>query len=502
MGQSKCYPATYRDEMNQTNKSNRWILIIKWGLIIIVFIELSWLGILRYRCYEARMLDLGTISQAIWNATQGKPLEYTSENGYQASRLGGHAEVIYFLIAPLYSLWPSPALLPVIQALLFVIGGIPLFNLAKRRLKNSYFALVFLFIYLFYPLSQNIMLLEFHGDALAIPILIFAFDALDRQSVKEYTLWIILALLCKEYVFIPIGLFGVILWIKNKNKLSILTLILASLGGIGMVLLKKFFGNWGADIETKTSVSFLMLVMSTIEFYFGNIREIFVPKEIIARGISIFFIFLPISLLIWDTLIWVIPGISVLLLVLLSTAPPSFHHYSLIIPFLMLASIHSSEKALINKSSSRISLQAKLFGTALLTFAFFLLFSFTPISPLAPHTVSDKCLAKCGLPWQPCNLPEEIPVSMIPDDARVYSDALMATHLTNRQFLGFIISTKLTPRDIFTKYDYILLNENSFYFEPHLYQWTMEEAWCLLYMENGLFLFSRPPCQINSSTTN
>ncbi len=488
--------------MTRTNKSNQWISIIKWGLIIIVFIELSWLGILRYRCYEARMLDLGTISQAIWSATQGMPLEYTSENGYQASRLGGHAEIIYFLIAPLYTLWSSPALLPVVQAFLFVLGGIPLYNLAKRHLKNSYFSLVFLFIYLFYPLSQNIMLLEFHGDALAIPLLIFAFDALDRQSMKEYTLWITLTLLCKEYIFIPLGLFGVILWVKNKKKPSILTLILASLGGVGIILIKTFFNGWGHSIETKVPVSFLLLIKQTIGFYFGNIREIFNTKEIILRGISVFFIFLPISPLIWDTLIWVTPGFSVLFLVLLSTAPPSFHHYSLIVPFLMLASIYSSKKSLENKLSSRINLKQKLFGTALLIIAFFLLFSFTPISPLTPHTVSDKCLAQCGLPWQPCNMPEEIPVSMIPSNARVYSDALMATHLTNRQFLGFIITTKLTPRDIFTKYDYLLLNKNSFYFEPHLYKWAIEEGWCSLYMDNGFFLFSRPPCQATSSATN
>ena len=78
---------------------NNWEKVIL-ALVIIVFgLMLSYLSVQEYRGYNDGMNDLGNMSQSIWNASQGRPLEFTYKNG-QLNRLGLHAELIYFVISP------------------------------------------------------------------------------------------------------------------------------------------------------------------------------------------------------------------------------------------------------------------------------------------------------------------------------------------------------------------------------------------------------------------
>jgi|Deesub1362A_J573_1020465.scaffolds.fasta_scaffold05482_4 hypothetical protein len=107
---------------------------VRIALLIILalgMLELLFLSLRRYLLFEASMLDLGNISQAIWSASRGEPLLYTSFTGPK-SRLVGHTELIYFLLAPLYRLLPSPLTLLAFQALLFFLGTIPVYRLARR----------------------------------------------------------------------------------------------------------------------------------------------------------------------------------------------------------------------------------------------------------------------------------------------------------------------------------------------------------------------------------
>ena len=149
-------------------KTSIWCRCIVVSLTLLVLGGLIWLSIMRYCAYNAEG-DLGNMSQAVWSSTQGKPLVFTSNHG-PLSRLALHVELFYFLIAPFYAIFPSPAMLLVFQAMLFVAGAFPLYILAKRRLESCWTASVIVVIYLFYPAAQTAMLFDFHGDTLAASI--------------------------------------------------------------------------------------------------------------------------------------------------------------------------------------------------------------------------------------------------------------------------------------------------------------------------------------------
>src|SRR5262249_42110775 len=155
-------------------------------------------------------------------------------------RLSGHVELIYFLFSPLYRLWPDPQPLLVIQAALFVLGALPVYRIAMRRAKSRFAARCLALIYLLYPTAQTSVLFDFHGDTLAMPILLFALDALDQRSWKRYMLYIALALSCKFYIAAPVALIGVyaFLW-GEQRRAGVLTVALAVIYGLVAFLIVR-----------------------------------------------------------------------------------------------------------------------------------------------------------------------------------------------------------------------------------------------------------------------
>ena len=167
-----------------------------WCALIACAAVLGGLSIARYQGYNAGMLDLGNMAQAIASVARGRPLMLTYPDG-NASRLAGHVEAIYLLLAPLYALWPDPRLLLVVQALLFALGALPVYRLALRATGSRYAARCLALIYLLYPTALTSVLFDFHGDTLALPLLLFALDALDTAAWRRYALFVGLALACK-----------------------------------------------------------------------------------------------------------------------------------------------------------------------------------------------------------------------------------------------------------------------------------------------------------------
>ena len=68
----------------------------------------SALAVLRHRAFGSGRFDLGNMIQAVWSTANGDVLSVTDVHGEQISRLGSHFDPILVLLAPLWSLWPSP----------------------------------------------------------------------------------------------------------------------------------------------------------------------------------------------------------------------------------------------------------------------------------------------------------------------------------------------------------------------------------------------------------
>ncbi len=311
------------------------VLVAGCGLMV------AWLSVARYLGYNAGMLDLGNMAQAIWSGTQGLPLTVTFPHVGSLSRLGLHVELIYYLFVPFYALWPDPRLLLVAQAGLYVLAAIPVYRMAWRATGTIFAARSMALIYLLYPTAQTSVLFDFHGDTLAMALLLFALDALDTRTWRTYALFIALALTCKFYVAVPVFGTGVVLawWGSRPDENPIPVrwagawTILAALvyGSFIFLVVRPHFAP-GSGGAAHTAGWYL-------QYYFGRLAEIVPTWDV--RLLNAVIVFGPAILVIWRGWRWLLPGLPVALAALLSTGPLAYlfayHHYALVVPFIVAA---------------------------------------------------------------------------------------------------------------------------------------------------------------------
>lgn len=310
------------------------------GFILIFGLTMGGLSVARYRGYNLDSFDLGNMGQAIWSVTQGKPLVFTTE-GIAWSRLSFHVELFYLLLVPVYALWPSPVSLLLVQALLYALGAVPVYRLARRHLQHDSAALLLALVYLLYPVGQTAVLFQFHGDTLAMPFLLLAIDALDQKSWWRYGLWLFLALSCKFYVAAPVAAMGVVLWWQGQRRVGLLTAVLAmAWGGLAFLVIRPYFAPTESVQAAATTGGYL-------SYYFSQLDAI--GQTLSERLVNGLIVFVPVVLLVWRAPLWLLPAAAVTLPTLISSGPgPTYdyryHHYALAVPFLLAAAVYGARQ--------------------------------------------------------------------------------------------------------------------------------------------------------------
>ena len=178
------------------------------------------LAVREHSAFETGRFDLGNMVQAVWSTAHGRPLEVTELDGEQINRLGAHVDPILAAFAPLWWLWPSPAMLLVLQAAVVALGALPVFWLARKHLGSERLGSLFALTYLLYAPVQWLPLDEFHPVALACPLLAFAVWYLDEGRLGAAAPFLVLAALTKEEIPIVIAALGVWYAVARGRRLA------------------------------------------------------------------------------------------------------------------------------------------------------------------------------------------------------------------------------------------------------------------------------------------
>lgn len=309
-----------------------------WVAMTVYVIVIGGLSLLRYAGYNAGLLDLGSMYQAIASVLRGEPLMLTSARG-NVSRLAGHVEVIYFAFAPLLALWPDPRALLLGQAVLVASGAIPAYRLALRRLDSVLAARCIALIYLLYPVALTAALFDFHGDTLAMPLLLWAIDAFDRRAARAAALWVGLSLLCKVYVAVPVAALGTYLFLwGGQRRAGLITAGVAGLYGalVFLVVRPRFASAGGVHIAN-----------DYINHYFGATETLLATSG--ERALAALVVVGPALFLAWRGWPWLLMAAPLIGAVLVSTGPGAgyhyaYHHYALAVPFMVMAVIDGAAR--------------------------------------------------------------------------------------------------------------------------------------------------------------
>lgn len=230
--------------IKQVDKTIKWVkktvsgippLILVWILIGGYMVLMSLVSVNRHGSYHSHAYDLGIFDQVIWNISQG--------NGAMSSILGNrhffgeHVSPVLYLLAPLYLVFSTPAVILIAQSVALALGAFPIYKLACKQLASQQLAIVFASMYLCYQPLRNVNLYDFHPVAFTTPLLLFAFYYGEQRKYMWFGLFVFLALLCKEEVASIVFIFGVyIACVQKREKLG----IALSLVGVTMFVLDIF----------------------------------------------------------------------------------------------------------------------------------------------------------------------------------------------------------------------------------------------------------------------
>jgi uncharacterized membrane protein len=188
----------------------------------------------QHRAFETGRFDLGNMVQAVWSTAHGRPLDVTELDGEQINRLGAHVDPLLAAFAPLWWLWPSPAMLLVVQAVAIAFGALPVFWLARKHLASERIAALSALAYLLYPTVQWLALDDFHPVALACPLLLYGIWYLDEERLLAALPFLGLAVLTKEEVALVVAGLGVWCWLARGRRAG------AAIAVIGVVVAAFF----------------------------------------------------------------------------------------------------------------------------------------------------------------------------------------------------------------------------------------------------------------------
>ncbi|NQT06286.1 MAG: DUF2079 domain-containing protein [Candidatus Omnitrophica bacterium] len=200
--------------------------------LIGVFLSI-WLIIISSKYFNFGYIDwdLAYFSHSMWKIVHGQQFNTI----FGINFLSNHANLIAYVIAPIYAIFQSALTLLILKILSYVLGSVVLYFIAKKEL-NWGFAILILFLYFLYPPAIWANLYEFHFETLAIFPLFLLFLFYIKNRFKPFLITAILILLIKENMPLIIGAFGIYSLFSKKEKR-----LLWSLVPIGLAILFLYF---------------------------------------------------------------------------------------------------------------------------------------------------------------------------------------------------------------------------------------------------------------------
>jgi uncharacterized membrane protein len=204
-------------------------LLLVWLLIALYVLNFGTLSILKHAAFQTHTADLGNMDQPIWNTLHGHFLEETKDDGTQSPRLTDHVEPIFALVSLSYLANDGAEAILIVQTLAIALGALPVFWIARRRLKSAWAGVAFAVVYLLLPALQAANLTEFHAVPLAVAPLLFAFYFIEEERPGWAWLAALIALSVKEEITLLVLMLGLYALAFKRRKLNGALLVAVSL---------------------------------------------------------------------------------------------------------------------------------------------------------------------------------------------------------------------------------------------------------------------------------
>jgi len=243
-------------------------------VLVLFFICFTGHSMLTHYSFNSHSWDLGIYAQQTWLYSQFAGF-YNTVRG--TNLLSDHFGIILYLFAPFYRLFPRAETILVIQALLVVASGYPLYLTTKKLLKSGLAGSVIVFAYLSSSGIRQAIDFDFHLATVAVFFYAFFLYFWSNKKYIWSIVFAILAMLCKEDVplFIAFTALGLVAQdIKNKHDFrQSLALLVGSFASF-LIIMKAML------MIPATSANFNYFSFSYLGSSYGDVLKNFINHPI------------------------------------------------------------------------------------------------------------------------------------------------------------------------------------------------------------------------------
>lgn len=193
--------------------------------------------------------DFGIFSQMFYSmANHGTPITTLEREVGALSHFAVHVSPSYYLMLPAYMLWPRPATLQVLQAVILASSVIPLWLIGKEHGLSCPVRFLLCAVLLAYPAFSGGTYYDMHENCMLAPAILWLFYAIDKKKIWLIAVAAVITLGVKEdaavYVAV-IALYVLLRSLLHKDKQDCVT------GGLLLILSLVWFFAATTYLATK-----------------------------------------------------------------------------------------------------------------------------------------------------------------------------------------------------------------------------------------------------------
>ncbi len=198
-------------------------------LIFGIFAFVAAVGVMRYITYSTPTFDFGIFAQMFYYMKETLlPMTTCERNHGLLSHFAVHISPIYYLILPLYMLFPYAPTLNVAQALIVSVSIIPVYLLCRRKGFSRIATVLLCGVTAFLPALSGGTLYDIHENCFLLPLLLFVFYFYESKKNIPMYLCAFLVLMVKEDAALYIAIFALYILLQDKQWKKGLILLASS----------------------------------------------------------------------------------------------------------------------------------------------------------------------------------------------------------------------------------------------------------------------------------
>lgn len=356
-------------------RHNERLPALLWGLVFLFIALTITLALTRVYGFKTAIVDLAAYAQIFWNYSErGQWLVTTPPPFVEQHAYGYHFTPFFYLVYPLYALFPDAVTFQILQACLFGLAAIPIYLAIRALGWDEKIALLWVGCFLVSPFTLNATIWEFHETALSTPSTALIMWGLAARKRRVLLAGCILLLSCKEHFGIAVAGAGLVWAMRTKEWKFGLALAAAGLACLALLL--------GYVIPSYSPTGELqMLNVAPLDKYgntldrFGWLLDPFAKPELIIeffQNMAGYFGLLMLPLLCAPLLapLWMLPAAADFLVNSSSAIPllrsPISYHSAPMMPVLVVAAAAGVMRLRQFKNVSKTQIASFVFGSSLM----------------------------------------------------------------------------------------------------------------------------------------